>query len=324
MAKNPVLKIGLIGVDNVTSQHLEVLKRLKRFNLVGVYDQNIEFGNKFSENNKIQYYSSWKKLIEDVDVIDLNMSTEYQYEICQYAIKRAKHLFVVNRLQYDVEKVSKLVEYVEEAGVVVQFHSKYRFRKLYLQILPYIYFPLFIESFQNLKRRKVENDDSWFEEMNSRMQWILSIVNSLPKKVQGDGVSVSTKDLKVINTRVEFDNACVANLNLNGVVQLTKDELNLFHPKLYIQINLADNTVNVESFVNPQDLKVTEQEKLDFVKSSENTWKVSLMDKTEKVESVLELELKAFYDSIVFGKKVSLDLSNALQSLEIMDSISIV
>jgi hypothetical protein len=177
---------------------------------------------------------------------------------------------------------------------------------------------------QNIKRKGIENEDYWFEDMNSRIQWILSIVNSLPRKIHGDGISVSMKDLKVINTRVEFDNACVANLNLNGVVQLPKDELNLFHPKLYIQMNLAENTVNIESFINPEDLKVVEQEKLDFVKSAENTWNVSLMDNTNSAESILESEMKAFYDSIVFGKKVSIDLSNALQSLEIMNSISIV
>ncbi len=323
MAKNPILKIGLIGVDSITRQQVEVLKRLKRYKLLGVYEQGFESIDDFVAENKIQYYSSWKELVEEVDVVCLNTSHLDQFEVCQYVVKRAKNLFIQNRLYYDKEKIAKLLDYVEEAGVVIQFHSKYRFRKLYLQILPYIYFPLFIESLQNIKRDEITNDDYWLEEMYSRIQWILSIVNSLPKKIHGDGISVSMKNFKVINTRVEFDNACVANLNLNGVTPLPKDELNLFHPKLFIQMNLAENIVEIESFINPEALKVAEIEQLDFVKSSENTWKVKLTDQADSAESLIEREMKAFYDAVVFGKKVSIDLSNAQQSLEILNSISI-
>ena len=324
MAKNPILKIGIIGVDSVAGKHAAILKRLKRYEIVGVYDKNPTVGEEFARQNKIKFYYSWKELVEDVDVIDLAVNMGYQYEICQYTVKKAKHLFVVNRLNRDIEKAAKLVELVEEAGVVIQFHSKYRFQEQYLQILPYIYFPLFIESLQNLKRSKEVNDDFWFQEMFSRIQWILSLVNSLPKKVSGDGVSVSLKGLKVLNTRLEFDNACIANLTLNGATSLQKDELSLFHPKLIIQINLKKNRVDIESFVNPKDLLIKKEEQLLFSKSQENTWKANLMNEAESEELIVEKELKAFYDSVVFGKKVDIGLSNAFQSLEIMNSISIV
>ena len=75
-----MLKIGVLGAGHLGKIHINCIKQLPIYDLVGFYDQDIETAKKVSEDLQVRCFSSIDELIDIVDVVDIVTPTICHFE----------------------------------------------------------------------------------------------------------------------------------------------------------------------------------------------------------------------------------------------------
>ena len=66
-----MLKIGVLGAGHLGKIHINCIKQLSVYELVGFYDQDAKTAEKVSEDLQVKCFSSIDELIDLVDVVDI-------------------------------------------------------------------------------------------------------------------------------------------------------------------------------------------------------------------------------------------------------------
>ena len=322
MAKNPVLNIGIVGVNDDTNVCINILRKLKRYALSGIFDrrQGQRQGEGKENGNVVHYFSGWKELVDKSDALLLTDGGEELYDICKYAVKNAKDVFVVHPFKIEADQLSGLLDYAEEAGAVVQFHSGFTPVLLPGDILRQLPFPVLIKSFQQYSEPE-KNGYNLDKELFARLQWIQYAIQSKPKNIDGNQFTYQNPNAYLTDIRVEYENASVATVFFDSVSGENENKIMIFSRDIILTADMNTSVLTVESFIKPDEWLREIPENLKFIKTGNNSWKAKLQAVRETHETVMEKELKSFYDSIVFGKKVAMDLSSVFQTNRILDSI---
>ncbi len=323
MKKNPVLKMGIAGTGEYTGESIQVLKKLKRFQVSGIYCEEPETGHHLSEQYKLNLFSTRDEMLDEVEGVVWISDEKENPGLFAEIIKKGKHLFIVTTSMHLVPVSPYLLDLQEEAGVVVQAHLKERYYAPVSSVLPYIHFPLFIESVQNLPSLNgTEIEGRLFE----RIQLLLSLMKANVRKSWGDGISIPLRDRRLLSLKMQFDSACVANMIAGSIAKEDSDTIRFVHKDMIVSLDLLSRHLEIQSFVNPKelDLPATGESAFQFRKSGkEEVWIATQDFQYEPPALIFERELKAFYLSIVEGEEVKIDLHNMLETTRIVQSMTI-
>jgi len=239
-----MLKVGVIGAGNLGRTHLELLKGINDFELVGFYDSDEIYKDSVSSALNVKSFGNVDELIGMVDVVDIVKPSISHFDYAVNSIKQSKHVFIEKPVTNTVDEAKQLLELAEEANVKVQVGHVERFNPAFKAALPYITNPMFIET-----HRMIEFDPKKatipvvMDLMSHDLDIILSVVNSNIKKVSAKGVEVIGNTPDIVNAIVEFDNGCVANLTASRI-SLKNERISKFYQRdAHIKIDyLAQET----------------------------------------------------------------------------------
>ncbi len=321
MKRNPVIKMGIGGFGEDVEESILVLKRLKRFQLSGIYCRKPETGAHWANLYNLKSFSSMEEMLDEVEGVVLVGGGDEQADLYAKIIKRAKHLFVVAGQVQSVPAGSYLLDLIEEAGVVAQVHLKERFSSLISAIVPFIHYPLIIESRQHLPFLDAAAIESRLFE---RLQLLLSIVKANIRKYWGDGMYMPLTDCRTLNVKLQFDSDCVANMTAETIPGEASDRIKFIHKDMIVSLDLLHNSVEIQSMLNPIELELPLPKEPLFQFHKREVEKVRVAKRDFQAEPdilILEREMKAFYQSIVEGETVEIDLHNVLETVKIVKSI---
>lgn len=241
-----MLKIGVLGAGHLGKIHIKLIKEIKNYDLIGFYDPNDENAKAVEQEFNINRLSTIEELIEKVDVVDIVTPTISHYECAVKAIKKFKHIFIEKPLAATLEEAKHLQELVREAGVKCQVGHVERFNPAFLSAKPYISLPMFIESHRLAQFNPRGTDVSVvLDLMIHDIDIVLSVVSSTVRKISASGVPVVSDSPDIANARIEFDNACVANLTASRISTKNMRKTRLFQKDAYITIDFLDKEVKV-------------------------------------------------------------------------------
>ena len=86
---------------------------------------------------------------------------------------------------------------------------------------------------------------------------VLQLVKSPVKKIDSVGVNVLSKTEDIANARIQFENGCVANLNVSRVSSKKVREIRVFQPSGYLSLDFMNQAGHV---VKIEDGKLDKQE----------------------------------------------------------------
>jgi predicted dehydrogenase len=208
-----MIKIGIIGVGRVGSQHLDRLMESEYFKVVGCYDIEPEKLARIEEDYPLNCFTNVDDLIEKCDAVDIVSSADSHFYYAEKAIRAGKHVFVEKPITNDLEEAKKLVELVREAGIKFQVGHIERFNPAYLALRNYEIHPKFIEAHRLMPFDPKNTAVSLILDlMIHDIDIILSVVKANVKTISASGVAVLSDKIDIANARIEFDNGCVASL----------------------------------------------------------------------------------------------------------------
>lgn len=295
-----MLKFGIIGSKYFEEDYIKSIKDTGSASLIGFYDSNKELCNNIEKRYNIKSFSSIDDLIESVDAMDFMSEDLSLLEYCIQSIKKSKHLIVSTLNIIPEEYLKKIIDLAIEASVIVKIKNIDTYNPAYIIAKPHISNPTYIETNRILSysENSKKNYDI-LDLMIKDIEIVLTNVKSNVRKISASGVSLINKKLDFVNSRIEFDNACVANLTVSKV-----SKSNIYKTQFFSQ----DTNISID-FLN-QRTEILIKKKFN---SSEEEGKILFKKLPTTNNNPTTIELEDFFNSI---SNTTNSLNNAIISYQ--------
>lgn len=296
------LRIALVGAGHMGKIHLEKLASLHDSTIAGVADIDLEIARQLGQKFNVPFSSNYKDLINHSEGVIIATPTETHYTIAKDFLDAGKHVFVEKPITSTQGEAIELINIANGKGLVLQVGFLERFNPAFLKSLPMFKKPLLIESCRESGFTGRSTDiDVVLDLMIHDIDLILSIVHDEVRDIKAQGVSFILDKLDVASARLEFNNGCVVNLNVNRISTKKERTLTVFEKDQSFFIDLMNRKVVVTMKKNGGNIHTEEY----------------LADQLDAVEH----EVSAFIQSIAEGTSPVVKGEAGLKALVLADQI---
>jgi predicted dehydrogenase len=308
-----MVRIGLIGTLEQSLPHVEILKKVPGVEIAGFFNPIKDTATNSQTNGFLKEYKSFEAFIPSVDAIDFVCKSQNCYDIAQQALKKTKHLFISTSILQNRQQAHQLINLANEASVTLMVERPVRYHAALNAILPQIKNLRLIEIHNQFSDENENTNESIFRAIMTDIEIIHTVLQANVKNVKACGIKMVNGNPDVINIRLEFDNACVANLNCSRITPENN------HYGLFTQ---QDRITRIDFLTN--EITIIKPEKSEL--SDDNNYALNPVIKKVIPNNPILDELINFISSIINNSKLLSKPEDGFKSLylaeKIMDSIN--
>jgi predicted dehydrogenase len=317
-----MLKIGVLGVGHLGKIHVNCIRMIDDYQLVGFYDPDVEKAASAAAEFGIKSFESVSALIEAVDVVDIVTPTVSHFECASEAIRKSKHVFIEKPIVTTPEEALILIELASEAEVKVQVGHVERFNPAFTAISDSVNKPMFIEG-HRLSQFNPRGTDVpvVLDLMIHDIDIVLSVVKSNIRKVHASGVKVVSETPDIANARLEFDNGAVANLTASRISLKNMRKTRLFQRDAYITVDFLNK---VSEIVRMDEIEEIPDDPFAMILDlGDDKKKRRIYFEKPNVQPVnaIKEELSSFKDSIVNNTMPLVNIEDGYQALKVAQMV---
>lgn len=311
-----MLKIGVLGAGHLGKIHLNCIKQIEDYDLVGFYDPDRATAAEVESKMDVRCFDSIDSLIDAVDVVDIVTPTIQHYHCASMALKKQKHVFIEKPIVATPDEANALMKQAVEAGVKVQVGHVERFNPAFIAAEPFIKSPRFVEAHRlALFNPRGTDVPVVLDLMVHDLDILLSIVKSQVTRVSASGVALVSPTPDITNARIEFENGTVANLTASRLSLKNMRKTRIFQDDAYITVDFLDKVaevVRLNDDVDPSDpLSFT----LCLADGSER--QITLEKPEVHPINAIKTELESFYAAIVHNSEPAVTIEDGIAVLKL-------
>lgn len=312
-------KIGVIGAGHLGKIHINCIKEISGYDLVGFYDVNPLVASDVQQKYNIPAFENFEELLEKVDVIDIVTPTVSHFEYAKNSLEAKKHVFIEKPIVTTLEEAKELMKISKNAGVQIQIGHVERFNPAFLATRSYINEPKFIEahrlSYYNPRGTDVP---VVLDLMIHDIDILLTIIDSPIKGIYANGVPVLTQNIDIANARIEFEDGSVANLTASRISMKKMRKMRLFQQDSYISmdfLNKQSEVIKIEDNIKND----TNDNVFSFpIQLNNDNLKYVVVKKINLPEiNAIKTELEKFLESIELGIKPEVTIDDGYKVLDV-------
>jgi predicted dehydrogenase len=312
-------KIGVIGAGHLGKIHINCIKEISGYDLVGFYDVNPLVASDVHQKYNIPAFENFEELLEKVDVIDIVTPTVSHFEYAKKSLEAKKHVFIEKPIVTTLEEAKELMKISKNAGVQIQIGHVERFNPAFLATRSYINEPKFIEahrlSYYNPRGTDVP---VVLDLMIHDIDILLTIIDSPIKGIYANGVPVLTQNIDIANARIEFEDGSVANLTASRISMKKMRKMRLFQQDSYISmdfLNKQSEVIKIEDNIKND----TNDNVFSFpIQLNNDNLKYVVVKKINLPEiNAIKTELEKFLESIELGIKPEVTIDDGYKVLDV-------
>ncbi len=295
------VKVGIIGVGYLGTQHARILSYLEEAELRGVADIDFKKSMQIGNRHGVQYYENFEDMLDEIDAGIVATPTSEHYAITMALLKKGKSVLVEKPITETIEQADELVSFAKKNGLILQVGHLERFNPAVEAIENLITEPKFIEvqRLGSFSARSLDIDVV-LDLMIHDLDIIMSLIKDEVKVIKSSGIHVLSDKIDIANARLEFGSGCVATLTASRVHQGKVRKLRIFEPTSYYSIDYIDQEVKAFPLNGRQtDIK---------------TLKI-------KKEEPLKKELQSFFRCVRDGKTRKVSGEEGLRALKLAYSV---
>lgn len=311
-----MLKIGVLGAGHLGKIHLNCIKQIEDYDLVGFYDPDRATAAEVESKMDVRCFDSIDSLIDAVDVVDIVTPTIQHYHCASIALKKQKHVFIEKPIVATPDEANALMKQAVEAGVKVQVGHVERFNPAFIAAEPFIKSPRFVEAHRlALFNPRGTDVPVVLDLMVHDLDILLSIVKSQVTRVSASGVALVSPTPDITNARIEFENGTVANLTASRLSLKNMRKTRIFQDDAYITVDFLDKVaevVRLNDDVDPSDpLSFT----ICLADGSER--QITLEKPEVHPINAIKTELESFYAAIVHNSEPAVTIEDGIAVLKL-------
>lgn len=293
-----MLKIGVLGAGHLGKIHINCLKQIEKYQLVGFYDQDSNTATKVAADMGVKNYDSIDELIDNVDVVDIVTPTIAHFACASKAIAKGKNVFIEKPIVATVDEANKLVKFAKDANVKVQVGHVERFNPAFIAAEPYINDPLFIEAHRLAMFNPRGCDVPVVLDLTVHdIDILLTIVKSKIKSIGASGVSIVSSTPDITTARIEFENGAVANLTTSRISLKNMRKFRIFQKDAYITMDFLEKKADVVKIEDVNGVPGPFDMTIDLPNGISK--KISIEELEINQINAIKTELERFHDAIV-------------------------
>jgi predicted dehydrogenase len=315
------IKAGVIGCGHLGKLHIKNVKEIEEENkdvkLVGIYDVNTEEANGLAEKYGIKAFATLGEMLEEVNAVLIVTPTTTHYELAKETLKRNIHTFIEKPVTETLQEAEDL-EVLKQEGTIVQVGHIERFNPAILAVEKYNITPLFIETHRLAQFNPRGTDVSVIKDlMIHDIDIILNLVKSRVKSIEANGVGVLTDTIDIANTRLNFENGCVANITASRISLNKMRKMRIFQKNAYISIDFLNNTSEVFRLSEDSDTNIFSMP----VNYNGKDYKIVYEKPTTDIKNAMRYEEELFFKSILNNTEPEVTLRDGKEAIEIANKI---
>ena len=313
-----MLQVGVIGCGHLGKFHIKQLSESKRYQLVGVYDKNLDIAKAVSKEFNCDFFDNSDDLINKSDLICVVTPTPFHFEYAKKCIASDVNVFIEKPVCDNINDSNELIQLNKKRNLKIQIGHVERFNPAFTAIKNKIRNPMFIESHRLAQFNPRGTDVSVvLDLMIHDIDIILSSVDSEIKKISSSGVSVISSTPDIANARIEFKNGCVANLTASRVSIKNMRKTRFFQTGKYISIDFLNKSAEIIEIDNNSD--EIPLMKLDLADGS--TKNIFFSKPNIKENNAILDELNSLADSIINDTRPVVNLVDGHKALFVANEI---
>ncbi len=295
------VKVGIIGVGYLGTQHARILSYLEKAELIGVADIDFKKAMVIGNRHGVKYYDKYENMLDEIDAGIVATPTSEHFDISMRLLKEGKSVLVEKPITETVDQAEELVSVADKNGLILQIGHLERFNPAVEALEDLISEPKFIEvqRLGSFSARSLDIDVV-LDLMIHDLDIIMALIKDEVKVIRSSGIHVLSDKIDIANARLEFASGCIATLTASRVHQGKVRKLRIFEPTSYYSIDYIDQEVKIFPLNGRQtDIK---------------TLKI-------KKEEPLKKELQNFFRCIIDGKKRKVTGEEGLRALRLAYSV---
>lgn len=291
------VRVGIIGVGYLGTQHARILSYLEEAELKAVADIDFQKALQIGNRHGVRYFQNYEEMIDDIDAAVVATDTSAHFSVSMNLLKQGKHVLVEKPITATVEQGEQLVETAAKNNLIFQVGHLERFNPAVEAIENMISEPKFIEvqRLGSFSARSLDIDVV-MDLMIHDLDIIMALIKDDVVAIKSSGIHVVSEKTDIANARLEFKSGCVATLTASRVHQGKVRKLRIFEPTSYYSIDYIDQEVKIF----PLDGRQTDIKTLKIQK-----------------EEPLKKELKNFLECIEAGKNTKVTGAEGLRALRL-------
>jgi predicted dehydrogenase len=300
-----MIKIGIVGANELSKRHIAQLIQIPDFQIVGLFDHDGENARLVASEFNIPLFDSLQLLLNVADAVDIVSPVGTHFKYASQSIMQSVHVLLSGLLSEDIREAKQLNDLAIEANVCLKILHEEKFHPEIKALRRLVKKPTYIECnrFKN-KVLSISNDSIIFGMVLLDVDLLISIVGSNVRKVVSNASKVFNEYADFINVRIEFENGCIANINCGNFEKAESNSIRVYQKNECI-------TLDLDKF------DLTKLSKLETGEYKE----VPVNQSRAKIQDVVKLELEDFAQAILSSKRITQDTYQSYQSLRIAHQI---
>jgi predicted dehydrogenase len=235
------IRVGVVGVGHLGGLHAQIYREMENCSLVAVCDIDKARLDQISSALNVPGYANYEELFGKVDAVSVAVPTRLHYKVAYDFLKHNIHALVEKPFTPNLKEADSLIKLAQKNKLILQVGHIERFNSAFAATLAIIKNPKFIEC-HRLSPFPYRSLDvgAVLDIMIHDIDIILGLVNSKIKKIESVGVNVLTQFEDIANSRITFENGCVANLTASRVSDEIMRKIRIFQEDTYISLDYKE------------------------------------------------------------------------------------
>ncbi len=311
-----MLKIGVLGAGHLGKIHLNCIKQIEEYDLVGFFDPAADTARQVEEETGSPAFATIDALIDAVDVVDIVTPTIRHFECASKALQKRRHVFIEKPIVATPDEANALKKLADEAGVKVQVGHVERFNPAFIAAEPFIGEPLFIEAHRlALFNPRGTDVPVVLDLMVHDLDILLTIVKSSITHISASGVSIVSPTPDITNVRIEFENGAVANLTASRLSLKNMRKTRIFQKDAYITVDFLDKVAEIVRISNEIDESNPLSATIILGDGSER--QITFERPEIHPLNAIKTELESFYSAIVHNTTPAVTIDDGINVLKL-------
>ena len=247
------LRIGVVGVGHIGSNHARIYSELPNAELVAILDIDPARADEIGGKYKAKVVASLNEFAGMVDAASVATPTSAHFSIARDLLAQGKHLLIEKPITEKTSDARDLAQVAAEKGLVLQVGHVERFNPVLSALEQRLTHPRFIEAHRlsPYPNRSTEIGVV-LDLMIHDLEIILHLVDSTLENIDAVGVPVLSRGEDIANARLRFASGCIANVTSSRISPERMRKIRVFQEDAYLSLDYQGQSGEIYRRVDGQ------------------------------------------------------------------------
>ena len=237
------LRVGVIGVGHIGSNHARLYAEIDSAEFAAVYDVDLARANSIAKKYGVTVAKSLDEFADMIDAASVATPTNTHYDVAYRLLAGNKHLLIEKPIAENTKQASELSEIATTNNLILQVGHVERFNPVLSALEERLAHPRFIEAHRLSPYPERSTDIGVvLDLMIHDLEIILHLVRSSVQTIDAVGVPVLSKGEDIANARIRFENGCVANVTSSRISPERMRKIRVFQEDAYLSLDYQNQS----------------------------------------------------------------------------------